>query len=141
MTIVRHVVRAVGSTAPDVPAYRVELRTGRHRALADEPPGNGGGDAGPSPFGFLLMGLAACTATTLRMYAEHKGWVLSRIDVDVRYDDADDGRSVIERTVTVPVDTTAEQRERLAAVAERSPVTLAITDATPITTIVRSAAS
>jgi putative redox protein len=56
------------------------------------------------------------------------------IDVDLRYDAADDGGRAITRTITVPVELSAEQRDRLAAVAERTPVTLAIQGGTPIHT-------
>ncbi|MEY2400841.1 MAG: hypothetical protein QOJ08_952, partial [Ilumatobacteraceae bacterium] len=59
------------------------------------------------------------------------------IEVDVRYDVAD-GRRVIERTITLPAPLTPEQRARLAEIAERTPVTLAIRDGTPITTIFRT---
>ena len=79
-------------------------------------------------------GLAACTATTLRMYAARKGWDLTTIDVDVRYDIADDGRGATKRTITVPVDLPPDHRKRLADLAERTPVTLAIRVGTPITT-------
>ena len=138
MKTVRHVARAVGSTGSTIPRYRVDIRFARHRFVADEPTAEGGGDLGPTPFGLVMSGLAACTATTLRMYAERKGWELSSIEVDVRYDVADDGRSAVERTVTVPADLPTEQRQRLAEVAERTPVTLAIKDGTPITTTFRS---
>ena len=138
MTTVRHVARAVGSTGSTTPAYRVDLRVGRHQLLADEPTATGGGDAGPSPFGFVLSGLAACTATTLRMYAARKGWELTAIGVEVRYEVDDDGRGTIERTVTVPADLPAEQRDGLASIAERTPVTRAIRAGTPITTTFRA---
>jgi putative redox protein len=134
MTTVHHVARATGSTGSAVPAYRVDVRVGAHQLVADEPLVAGGGDLGPTPFGILLAALAACTATTLRMYAEHKGWELTTIDVDVRYDTDDDGRSVIQRTVTVPADLAPERRDHLADVAERTPVTLAIRGGTAITT-------
>jgi putative redox protein len=81
-----------------------------------------------------MSGLAACTAMTLRIYAARKGWDLTTIDVDVRYDVADDGRAAIVRTITVPADLPAEQRDRLADIAERTPVTLAIRAGTPVTT-------
>ena len=134
MTTVRHVAHAVGSTGSTVPAYRVNLRVGPHELVADEPTAAGGGGVGPSPFGLLISGLAACTATTLRMYAARKGWDLTTIDVDVRYDIADDGRGAIKRTITVPVDLPPDHRKRLADLAERTPVTLAIRVGTPITT-------
>jgi putative redox protein len=138
MKTVRHVVRAVASTASTAPAYRSDVRVGQHHFVADEPVTEGGRDTGPSPFGLMLSGLAACTVTTLRIYAERKGWELSKIETDVRYDIADDRRSIIERMVTVPADLPSEQRQRLAEVAERTPVTLAIKDGTPITTTFRS---
>ncbi len=133
-----HVARAVGSTGSTTPAYRVDLRVGPHQLVADEPATAGGGDLGPSPFGLLLSALAACTATTLRMYAERKGWELTTIDVDVRYDVGDDGQATIRRTVTVPAELPADQRARLGEIAERTPVTLAIRAGPPITTTLQT---
>ena len=129
-----HIARAVGSTESTAAKYRVDVRVGAHQLIADEPVVAGGGDLGPSPFGLVVSGLAACTATTLRKYAERKGWAITMIEVDVRYDVDVDGRRVFERTITVPVGLTKEQRARLAEIAERTPVTLAIRDGTPITT-------
>jgi putative redox protein len=74
---------------------------------------------------------------TLRMYAARKGFELSTIDVDVRYDVADGGGATIVRTITVPADLPADQRERLADIAERTPVTVALRGGTPITTTFR----
>ena len=138
MTTVRHVARAVGSTGSAAPPFRVDLHVGAHELVADELPAASGGDLGPTPFGLLLSGLAACTATTLRMYAARKSWELTAIGVDVRYDVHDDDGAAIERTITVPTDLPAEQRDRLAEIAERTPVTLAVRAGTPITTTLRS---
>jgi putative redox protein len=132
----RHLARAVGSTGSGAPAYRVDLDAGRHHLLADEPVTAGGGDVGPTPLGLLAGGLAACTAMTLRMYAAHKGWELADITVEVSYDVDQSEQASITRTITVPPGFTADQCERLADIATRTPVTLAI--ATPIATTVQS---
>ena len=139
MTTVRHVARAVASTSTSSPRYRAELRAGGHELVADEPAAGGGANAGPSPFVLLLSGLAACTAMTLRMYADRKGWTVEAIEIDVRYDVDEDGTSSIVRVITLPADLPVDQRDRLADIAERTPVTLAIRNGVPIATTVRAA--
>src|SRR5437763_16278073 len=123
MPTVRHIARVVGSTGSAQPAYRVDLRAGAHQLVADEPAGGGGSGAGPSPFAYLLAGVAACTAITLRMYAQRKDWDLATVDVDVRYNVDEEGTASIDRTITLQGDLTGEQRDRLADIAERTPVT------------------
>jgi hypothetical protein len=54
------------------------------------------------------------------MYAERKGWELTAIDVEVRYDVDDDGRGTIDRTITVPSDLPAEHLDALTPIAERT---------------------
>ena len=59
--------------------YRTSIRTGgdlKHELTADEPERLGGADSGPAPFDLLISALGACTAITLTMYAEKKGWPL-----------------------------------------------------------------
>jgi putative redox protein len=58
---------------------------GRHRLIADEPAAVGGLDTGPNPYDYLSIALGACTAMTLRIYAEHKKLALGRISVEVRH--------------------------------------------------------
>jgi len=58
---------------------------GRHRLIADEPLSVGGLDSGPNPYDYLSIALGACTAMTLRVYAEHKKIDLGRISVAVRH--------------------------------------------------------
>ncbi|HEY2050408.1 MAG TPA: OsmC family protein [Caulobacteraceae bacterium] len=105
--------------------YRVEIQTGHHALTADEPPRVGGGDQGPAPYDLVLSGLAACTAITLRMYAERKGWVLEGLHVDLRYLLEGD-KPRIERTVRLIGDLSGEARSRFADIVERTPVTLTL---------------
>jgi putative redox protein len=75
------------------------------------------------------------------MYAERKGWDLSTVIVDTRYDVDDGGTATIERTVTLPSTMPADQRDRLAEIADKTPVTRAVRAGTPIVTTMRSDAS
>ena len=134
MTTVRHFARAVGSSGAELPQWRVDVRIGAHHLSTDEPRSLGGEDRGPTPFGLFVSGLAACTTTTLRMYADRKEWDLTSIEVDVRYDATDDNPASIQRTITVSGNVTEEQQARLADIAERTPVTLAVRAGTPIST-------
>jgi putative redox protein len=105
--------------------YSVNIRAGHHDLVADEPLSAGGGDKGPSPFGLVLAGLAACTAITLRMYAERKNWPLSGLGIELQYF-REDRSFRIERVLHVEGNLDVEQRARLADIAERTPVTLAL---------------
>jgi putative redox protein len=105
--------------------YSVNIRAGHHDLVADEPLSAGGGDKGPSPFGLVLAGLAACTAITLRMYAERKNWPLTGLGIELQYF-REDRSFRIERVLHVEGNLDVEQRARLADIAERTPVTLAL---------------
>ncbi len=105
--------------------YAVDIRTGSHSLTGDEGVSAGGGDTGPAPFAFVLAGLGACTAITLRMYAEHNAWPLTGLAVDLEYY-RDDDKFRVERVLHIEGDLSAEQRARIADIAERTPVTLAL---------------
>lgn len=127
-------VVATASATMGVAHYAVDLRTGHHTLTADEPK-SGGGDAGPSPFGLLLSSLAACTAITLRMYAERKGWPLAAIELRLVY--RWEGETPqIERQVTL-TGLDEAQRARCAEIAEKTPVTRALKRGSDIRTTVR----
>src|SRR3546814_6763624 len=64
--------------------YRTEIEVGPHHLVADEPPALGGQAVGPAPYDLLLASLGACTAITLRMYADRKGWPLLSVEVGLR---------------------------------------------------------
>ncbi|MBA3988413.1 MAG: hypothetical protein C0463_04720 [Idiomarina sp.] len=78
----------------------------------------------------VLAGLGACTTMTLRMYANHKGWPLSKVSVDLQHitKGASDGKSdKFVRRITLAGELSDEQRERLLEIANKCPVHKALT--------------
>ena len=106
---------------------------GRHRFRADEPVAVGGADSAPGPYDYLLAALGACTAMTVRMYADLKKLPLARVSVDLTHDkvhaadceecETREGRiDRIERVVTLEGDLDDAQRAKLLEIANKCPV-------------------
>ncbi|AHB05936.1 MULTISPECIES: OsmC family protein [Pandoraea] len=121
-----HGTAHIGSTP-----YRTDIVVGGHSLTADEPPALGGQGVGPAPYDLLLASLGACTAITLKMYAQRKGWPLTSLDVSLRIVGGDERR--IERTLAIEGLDDAG-KARLAEIAERTPVTLTLKSGIPIDT-------
>lgn len=106
--------------------YGQFVTSGRHVMGADEPESVGGRDTGPDPYEFVLAGLGACTAMTIRMYADRKSIPVKRIAVQLRHlQRASAGRDIkdkFERTITLEGDLSPEQRQTLLEIADRCPV-------------------
>jgi len=116
--------RAVTATIGEIP-YIVTLTDGAHQWLGDEPVEAGGGGSGPTPHQLVLSGLGACTAITLRMYANRKGWPLAGITVELQLNPNGApaaGGAEIRRRITLQGDLSPAQRERLLQVANACPV-------------------
>jgi putative redox protein len=113
--------------------YATAITTGHHKLTADEGPALGGKDAGPSPYDLLTSALAACTAITLRMYADRKQWPVTSVHVDVDYVREGD-KQHIDRVLTIEGNLDDEQKKRMADIAERTPVTLTLKGGLPIET-------
>jgi putative redox protein len=116
--------------------YAQAIHAGHHQLAADEPKSNGGSDSGPAPYALLLSGLGACTAITLRMYADRKGWPLGEIHVRLSMLKSRDGRERIERVITFGAALSDDQRARLGEIAGKTPVTRTISAGAPITTTI-----
>ncbi len=107
---------------------------GDHVMLADEPVSVGGMDNGPNPYQFLNAALGACSAMTVRMYAERKGWPVGQITVSLSHnkghaEDCEaylDGQEanvdIIERTLKFDGPLDAEQRAKLLEISDKCPV-------------------
>src|SRR5262245_2973579 len=126
-----HAKASIGTTN-----YAVSITAGHHQLKADEGPKLGGQDTGPSPYELLCAALCACTAITLRMYAERKQWPLHGVGVDAHF--ALHGKEgAITRVLSFEGELDDEQRARLADIAERTPVTLTLKRGVSITTVLR----
>ena len=100
---------------------RVEIRG--HSLTADEPRDHGGEDSGPSPQELLAASLASCTAITMEMYAQRKGWEVGDVAVNVSYEPAQRGSPTRFRmNVEFPKELAEEQRERLMQIGAKCPV-------------------
>ena len=116
--------------------YQVDAAVRSHRVQADEPVASGGGDTAPTPLELLASGLAACTAITLRMYAERKGWELGEVKVDCRAFAAGAGYR-FERVIRLGAPLDEAQRTRLGEIAEKTPVTKVVKAGAPVATELR----
>jgi putative redox protein len=121
-------VRLVGDS------YTSEILTPYHHLLADEPADVGGDNLGPTPYDLLMASLGACTAMTLKMYANRKGWDLTEINVFLNHEKvhkqdsegAESGKegkiSKFTRFLEIKGDLTLEMKEKLLEIADKCPV-------------------
>lgn len=112
--------------------HDIEIEGG-HALVLDEPASEGGNDAGPSPVRTLGAALAACTAITVEMYAQRKGWDVGSLEVEVGITYDGPAPSAFEVILSTPPDLDAGQLDRIRAVAAKCPVHKALAKATPIT--------
>jgi len=103
--------------------FKQVVKVREHQLTADEPHDLGGEDAGPSPQELLAASLASCTAITMEMYAQRKGWDIGDVEVEVRYHPADRGCPTrFELIMRFPDSLTPEQVDRLKVIAAKCPV-------------------
>ncbi len=112
--------------------HEVEIEGG-HTVVVDEPAEAGGTDTGPRPTRLLAASLAACTAITMEMYAERKGWALDEVEVDVDVEYTGAVPTSFAVALRLPEGLTEEQRERLLVIAGKCPVHKTIAGETPVT--------
>jgi putative redox protein len=111
------------ATARRTGTYRHDIAIRDHAVVADEPKDQGGHDDGPSPQELLAASLASCTAITMEMYAQRKGWELPDVEVEVSYQPAERGCPTrFDLVVKVPDGLPQEQVDRLMTIAAKCPV-------------------
>lgn len=125
--------------------FQQQVSVGPHRLIADEPASVGGQDTGPNPYDLVLSGLGACTAMTMRMYADRKSLPLDRVTVTLRHSKihAEDCEACetatglldrIERIIAIEGELDPEQRARLMEIADKCPVHKTLTSEIHIVT-------
>lgn len=102
-------------------AHDVDL-DGTHDLRVDEPVARGGTDTGPRPTELLAASLAGCTAITIEMYADRKGWDVGELEVDVEMGYEGPVPNSFEVGVKLPGHLDEEQRRRLLVIATKCPV-------------------
>jgi putative redox protein len=125
--------------------FQQTISIGPHHLIADEPVAAGGEDTGPGPYDFVLAGLGACTAMTMRLYADRKSLPLERVSVTLMHSKihAQDCAGCetkigmldqIERVIAMEGTLDAEQRSKLMEIADKCPVHRTLTSEIHIVT-------
>ena len=103
------------ATATRESGFRHTVKIRSHELTVDERPELGGTDAGPEPLELLAASLASCTAVTMEMYAQRKGWDVGGVEVTCDYTPAD-------LVMRFPEGLSEDQVERLRVIAAKCPV-------------------
>jgi putative redox protein len=115
-------MRAIARRTDGTLKHEIEFKRD-HTIVADEPPEHGGSDEGPNPQELLAASLASCSAITMEMYAQRKGWNIGEVVVDVDYEPAQRGSPTkFKMALRLPKELPEEQRERLTQIAAKCPV-------------------
>ena len=105
-----------------------EIALGDERSIVvDEPVADGGTDTGPRPSQLLASSLAGCTAITIELYAQRKGWDVAGLEVAVDMSSAGGPNPHASPThftveVALPAGLDDEQRRKLMVIAGKCPV-------------------
>lgn len=108
--------------------YKTEIQAKNHIIISDEPETVGGQNLGFTPTELLESALASCSAMTIRMYADRKGWDLQKANISVGFK-----RNINTQTVTFKKEIElvgnldVEQRQKLLEMGAKCPIEKMIT--------------
>lgn len=102
--------------------YATSIKAGKNAIIADEPRDLGGTETGLSPDELLLAALSACTAITLRMYADRKGWQLDEVMVHCTLErNREKNTTQVEKQIELIGDLSEDERKRMMVIADKCP--------------------
>ncbi len=104
--------------------YKVEIKSpSGNVVISDEPEDKGGKDLGFSPYELLASSLASCTSATIKMYADHKGWDLAEVKIEIELGWNNElNKTFMNRTIELTGALDEKQRARILQVANSCPV-------------------
>jgi putative redox protein len=124
----------MSAVARRVRGYTTEVAVDGHELVVDEPQNAGGNDEGPSPTRLLTASLASCTAITVTMYADRKGWDIGDIEVTADWLETERGEPArFETRMKLPRGLPDEHVDRLKVIAGKCPVHRALVGDVEIT--------
>src|SRR3546814_4241310 len=104
--------------------FQAEITVRGISFMADEPIEVGGGGTGPTPYELLSAALAACTAMTMRLYADRKEWELPPFTIEVAHEivpgkpDGTPPRDRFNRPIAFEGALADDRRDKLLAIAD-----------------------
>lgn len=105
---------------------------GGHTITFDEPESLGGTGTAPAPTQMLEAALTACTALTLKMYADRKEWDIDGIEVEVETEWDGPRPAGYRVDLRLPDHLDEDQRQRLRVIAGKCPVHHTLANAIPV---------
>ncbi|MEW5675456.1 OsmC family protein [Flavobacterium enshiense] len=115
--------------------YKVAVQGNSNTLIIDEPIELGGQALGVNPKELLAASLGSCTIITLKMYANHKGWDLTDVNIEVAFDwDKENSKSFFTRKIELIGNLDEAQRERLLKIADSCPVHKVLMNPTEVAT-------
>jgi putative redox protein len=124
------VKKATVTTGAALPC-RVELSSDK-TVVFDQPGSDSDGKLGPTSTEGVSAALASCTAVTLGIYADRKGWSLEGLVVEVTTLYEGPNPNQINVAITWPEHLEPEQIERLQRIAGKCPVHRLLTEPTTV---------
>jgi putative redox protein len=113
--------------------FYAEATSRNHHWYADLEEDKGGTNNAPTPEELVMGALGSCMVQTAKLYAERKGWKVSRLEVNLSYErinaadyDAYDGDAAfvheISEQITVEGDLDPRQKERIIEIMGKCPI-------------------